>query len=46
MVTVPLSYITELYYHFCVEVASVVRICVRKDRQACVAQAWYVLMWR
>ena len=38
MVTVPLSYITELlYYHFCVKVASVLRICVRKARQACVA---------
>jgi len=37
MVTVPLSYITEsLCYHSCV-VASVVQICVRKARQACVA---------
>ena len=38
MVTVPLSYTTELlYYHFCVKVASVVQICMRKAQQACVA---------
>jgi len=37
MVTVPVTYITELCYHYCVTVASVVQICVRKARQACVA---------
>ena len=38
MVTVPLSYTTELlYYHFCVKVASVVQICMRKAWQVCVA---------
>jgi len=38
MVTVPLSYTTELlYYHFCVKVVPVVQICVRKARQVCVA---------
>jgi len=39
MVALPL-YTTELfYYHFCVKVASVVQICVRKARQACVASS-------
>jgi hypothetical protein len=37
MVTVPLSYITELCYHSYIKAASVVQICVRKARQARVA---------
>ena len=38
MATVPLSYTNELlYYHFCVKAASVIQICVRKARLACVA---------
>ena len=38
MATVPLSYTTELlYYHFCVKVAFVVQMCMRKVRQVCVA---------
>jgi len=37
LVTVPLSYNSELYYHLRVEFASVVQICVRKSRQACAA---------
>ena len=37
LVTVSLSYKSELYYHLCVEVASVVQIWVGKARQACAA---------